>query len=156
MLECLCRSLGEVVDRTALGVGDRIVVLFVPLLGQSIRSYHSWGRRPDPYSTTVSGLAVCRVSKQSYHCWDKRLRPYSNNRFWVELFAGLPLFPQPDYGLVLSVGKGCQSYHLFYGRVTNASLGLLTQEVIWPLSISQTISIWLSDKIAHVAQPFPG
>ena len=44
----------------------------------------------------------------------------------------------------------------FYGRVTNASLGLLTQEAIWPLAVSQTISIWLSDKIARVAQPFPG
>ena len=40
--------------------------------------------------------------------------------------------------------------------VTNASLGLLTQEAIWSLAISQTISIWLSDKIAHVAQPFLG
>ena len=40
--------------------------------------------------------------------------------------------------------------------VTNASLGLLTQEAIWPLAVSQTISIWLSDKIAYVAQPFLG
>jgi hypothetical protein len=66
LLECLCRSLGKVFDRTTLGVGDRVVGVLVPLSGRSIRSYRSWGRRLDPYSTTVFGLAVCRVSKQSY------------------------------------------------------------------------------------------
>jgi len=72
----------------------------------------------------------------------------------LSCLQGCPFFPNLITGWFYPLDRAVSRTISFYGRVTNASLGLLTQEAIWPLAVSQTISIWLSDKIAHVAQPF--